>query len=373
MKDELVVYAYNVLFGDAILIEIPDDATKRFILIDVGNAKDCANKPLLDAMDDVIAKTKGRIDLYVMTHEHMDHVQGLLAAASKGRTIKVGHVWMTSSSAPDYYAKHPKARKQKLALEEAAQTFAAALGPSHVRRELSPVLRLNTEATDDCIKHIRKASGRRKPHYVDRASALRGMHPFRELQLRVLAPERDTSVYYGTRPPRLALAAGARGKSKELVRPLPLPGIDGQSFYELIDQMNAGLAETLFAIDKAENNTSLVVELEWRKRRLLFTGDAEQKSWRTMSELGLLKPVDLLKIGHHGSINATPPPPILDEILPRRRRGKALAVVSTCNDVYPGVPASSMKKTYSARTKRLYDTRDVKPGKPVEIRISAGA
>ena len=53
-----------------------------------------------------------------------------------------------------------------------------------------------------------------------------------------------------------------------------------------------------------------------RAKELLFTGDAEQRSWKTMQREKVLKPVDFLKVGHHGSKNATPPVEILDLILP---------------------------------------------------------
>jgi hypothetical protein len=91
-----------------------------------------------------------------------------------------------------------------------------------------------------------------------------------------------------------------------------------------------------------------------------------------MSEKGVLRPVDLLKVGHHGSWNATPPATILDEVLPVRRKQRAVAVVSTCNDVYPSVPDTNMKRTYAARTRQLFDTRTVKPGTPLAIKLSPG-
>ena len=76
-----------------------------------------------------------------------------------------------------------------------------------------------------------------------------------------------------------------------------------------------------------QNNLSVVLLIEWRGRRLLFVGDAEWEgefkegkhngSWNVMWEKHrktLLKtPLDFLKIGHHGSINATPPPADIQE------------------------------------------------------------
>src|SRR5687768_11266938 len=91
--DALRVRAYNVRFGDAILVTVPDrdpatgTVTKRHILIDVGNVlsgeggEDVVFKP---AVDDIIAELGGKpLDLYVMTHEHLDHIQGLYYVASK--------------------------------------------------------------------------------------------------------------------------------------------------------------------------------------------------------------------------------------------------------------------------------------------------
>lgn len=59
-----------------------------------------------------------------------------------------------------------------------------------------------------------------------------------------------------------------------------------------------------------------------------------------MNKQGVLEPVHFLKVAHHGSWNGTPPPSLLDVILPmpapdgRPRR----ALVSTCVDTYHNVP-----------------------------------
>jgi hypothetical protein len=111
--------------------------------------------------------------------------------------------------------------------------------------------------------------------------------------------------------------------------------------------------------------------IEWRKRRLLFVGDAEWEgefkdgkhngSWNVMWEkhrdTHLKAPVDFLKIGHHGSINATPPAAegasskkskpangihaVLDRILPVPKAGAkptAQAIVSTEREFYNPIP-----------------------------------
>ncbi len=53
--------------------------------------------------------------------------------------------------------------------------------------------------------------------------------------------------------------------------------------------------------DTATNNDSLVVEIRFGKRSVLLTGDAERAEEEDMLASGDLRPVTLLKVGHHGS------------------------------------------------------------------------
>jgi competence protein ComEC len=53
--------------------------------------------------------------------------------------------------------------------------------------------------------------------------------------------------------------------------------------------------------DKPGNNDSLVLEIAYGSRRVLLTGDAERAVESDMVNSGELRPVTLLKVGHHGS------------------------------------------------------------------------
>lgn len=372
MSDPLVVYAYNVLFGDGVLLEVPEDGGRKFILIDVGNVligPGSQDAPLVGSIDDVIARTGGHIALYIMTHEHLDHIQGLLHASNQGRALQIDTVWMTASSDPNYYDTHPDAKRKKRHLQQAVAALESALGAAGLPSGLAALFELNNaRKTQDCVDHIR---GLNPPNtrFLFRGADLQGLHPFAEASFRILAPEEDTSVYYSEAPAHLGVAAAPAGSAAAPARSMPLAGIDGGVFYELIDRMNHGLAESLFAIDKAENDSSLVVELTWHGRRLLFPGDAEQESWRMMRDHGVLEPVDLLKVGHHGSKNATPPAAILDLILPPERRDSAVAVLSTHPETYPGVPDPPTEALLAERTSTIFRTTDVEPGQPVVVTI----
>ena len=128
--DTLRVRVYNVRFGDAILISVPDKGADgktvtRHILIDVGNwqsGEAGVDKLFIPVVQNILAELNGQgVDLYVMTHEHMDHVQGLLYANKKAfprgdlsQKLQVKHAWLTASSAPDYDDTFPKVKKLKL-------------------------------------------------------------------------------------------------------------------------------------------------------------------------------------------------------------------------------------------------------------------
>lgn len=383
--DKLRVRVYNVRFGDAILISVPDKgqdgkSVTRHILIDVGNAErgeggldDVFNpvvKNILEVLD-------GRgVDLYIMTHEHMDHVQGLLYANKKifpqgdlSQKLKVEHAWLTASSAPDYYEKFSKAKKKKsLALQayddlETLKTkLAAAEEP--LPAAVLAIMEINDpRATQDCVDYLRNLSP--KTWYVYRDCDLEGKHNFQEARFEIWAPELDTSDYYGSfKPFTLGFSAGTPGTDNPTpLRPIPPPGVDAQAFYDLVEARKKGWADNLLAIDQAANNTSVVFCLEWRGWKLLFPGDAEIRSWQTMNRENVLNPVDFLKVGHHGSHNATPPKELLEKILPARNpAGRTrFAAVSTYNNTYSGVPEKETLDRIAALC-QLKDTRDLQDG-----------
>jgi hypothetical protein len=63
-------------------------------------------------------------------------------------------------------------------------------------------------------------------------------------------------------------------------------------------------------LDSVMNNTSVILLFEIGNRKLLFPGDAQIENWayalQNKKWCELLKDVNLYKVGHHGSLNATP-------------------------------------------------------------------
>ncbi|ANL49732.1 hypothetical protein AMC87_PC00029 (plasmid) [Rhizobium phaseoli] len=388
MTNELRIRIYNVLFGDAILLTIPevDDAGEEVtvnVLIDVGNAlagtagRDEVFEPVLKNIRDQLGGAP--LDLYIMTHEHMDHVQGLLHGATKLEIeFKARHVWMTASSEGEaYYDRFPKAKQKRLATLAAYNGIAAFLAKSAAPAPVGIQALLdinNPRFSKDCVKYIsERGLDGVAPRYVHRTIDITGHHPFRRTKVRLLAPEEDTSVYYGALPPRtLGTMLDTAAPLSPNVRTITPPaGISAGHFFDLVEFRSSGILANLRAIDKAANNSSVAIELDWNGWRLFFPGDAEEKSWEIMDRQNDLKPVHFLKVSHHGSRNGSPLHQ-LDKLLPEQAPDdrSRFAVVSTREGAYSGVPDTDTLKFVGSRS-QLADTRELNEGGWIDVFFSA--
>ena len=82
-----------------------------------------------------------------------------------------------------------------------------------------------------------------------------------------------------------------------------------------------------------------------------------------MDEQGVLEPIHLLKIAHHGSWNGTPQGAILDKILPTQPPDdkKRYAVVSTCETPTTASPTTTRWTSSGGRVTELRSTLDQIP------------
>ena len=95
------------------------------------------------------------------------------------------------------------------------------------------------------------------------------------------------------------------------------------------------LREIVRILDKALNNTSVILLFEIGKQKLLFPGDAQIENWQyALSKPRIrkaLEQVTFYKVGHHGSLNATPKS-LWDSFAKRSRRkgpSRLRTIVST--------------------------------------------
>ncbi len=154
----------------------------------------------------------------------------------------------------------------------------------------------------------------------------------------------------------LAMAAAGRASARANGRPL-FPGrdvdpaelpLETRWFLKRLDAVRAGeLLEIVRTLDAVLNNTSVILLFEVlgpNPRKLLFPGDAQIESWEyALGREGvkeLLKGVDVYKVGHHGSRNATPKTMwnLFENRGPAGKRGRLKTFLSTRRNKHPGVP-----------------------------------
>jgi beta-lactamase superfamily II metal-dependent hydrolase len=371
----LRVRIYNVRFGDAILISFPDaedgQPKLRHILIDVGNAlnkEGGADFVFRPVVEDIRAELGGApIDLYIMTHEHMDHVQGLLYAEEKEGLprLPVQAAWLTASAEPGYYERDwpttdedgnailtPKQHlaQMETSYEAIAQFAAAWKGAGEVLPEWMQAMMLNNNPrkTADCVDYLRKLAPN-NTYYIHReiqSEELQAMHKFEIARLEVWAPEENAATYYGRFQPMALAIAGGNGVEDDgnlppqIMMPLPPRGVDASVFYKLVEARRNVFVDHLLAIDQSRNNSSIVFCLEWQGWKMLFPGDAELRSWQEMNKRNVLSPIHFLKISHHASHNGTPSDDLLEKCLPTAPTDgrERVAVASTFPNTYSGIP-----------------------------------
>ena len=120
------------------------------------------------------------------------------------------------------------------------------------------------------------------------------------------------------------------------------------------------------------NNGSVVMVLRHGGFSALLTGDAEAPVEATLLDRGLLPPIDLLKVGHHGSTSSTTPG-LLDAVRP------GVAVISSGEGNEYGHPAPETLATLASRpgiavfrTDLHGDVEVATDGRSYRVRTDAG-
>lgn len=367
MDERLFVRVYNVGCGDCIFVRIPDEQAPKQILIDCGNffgdrVSDLrfAMQNLRDLLHDeeqVPSDRLGKLDLVVATHQHWDHIKGFEGALATLKEFDIERLWISIAMDEGHEDAHQLRTLQAhvaATIEKLVERRGLSLDPDLVALfELG----LSTKEATNAICRTLPENNNIEPLFVYRgveqelsdAQAAAQLVSFNDpsIKLHILAPERDIDqAYMGE---ALSILKEAQSSEKwfglrdeqeprETERPT---NISDRSFRLLRSQLfQASLFAARFE-NHVVNNTSIVLLLEWRGRRLLLPGDAEHESWRLMWDHHrplLDQPLDFLKVSHHGSHNGTPYDlqdsqselnQILEALLPRENADNAHAVVST--------------------------------------------
>lgn len=394
MGNQLLIRAYNVGCGDCIYVRIPGPQGGFHILIDCGKKGsdellEKAVKHLAGELPAGSTPGKRRLDLIVATHRHEDHIKGFDPRWFEN--IEVKNIWLSVAMDPE----HPQAegvhRLHDFATRAMRGLMAGGQALSPEIELLASMYGVSNDAADQLLMKTLPEINGIEPRYIHSGMEHDLALP-PDTKIHILAPEKDVDHFYLGKELDASLqglqgftAALASAQTAEAAPATGRPAnISATDFRVLQSRMlSNGLA---FAAKESsiQNNLSVVLLIEWKKRRLLFVGDAEWEgefkegkhngSWNVLWEMHrtthLKAPVDFLKIGHHGSINATPPPAetrpkkarpdgiyaVLDTILPVPTGGAqptAQAIVSTEREFYNPIPECKLLVDLARRVSNI--------------------
>ena len=342
---QIHIRSYSVGFGDCSLISF-DYRTKygfaeRHVLIDFGSAAlPRGQRGGLDAVaKDIYARCSGRLHAVVATHAHVDHVSGFATAAKLIRACKpdiIVQPW-TDALAP---AKGPSGRTRSLGREARAmadllrqtRAIAAAVldggdaerGHKTIREQIRFLATVNVYP-EVAMKTLAAMPGQHV--YVQRGSRTGLERLLPGVTVDVLGPPEPRRIFgdtegqahltdewsYWSNQTALALSIGRRGAlfSRSRTAVHSRRSTDDLALAGQIDDVDQELKlQLLTDLDRAINNTSVILLFRIGGKGLLFPGDAQTEVWqRVLTSPGLkeaLAEVRVYKAGHHGSEAGTP-------------------------------------------------------------------
>jgi len=343
----LTVRTYDVGFGDCFLLSFHYARRDRHVLIDFGSMAWPTGKTIRrDYANHIAAAIRedcgGKLHAVVATHRHQDHVSGFARQGGRGpgeiiRALApelVIQPW-TEDPAAATDATAPARRgftRTLLAMQEVAGSVvqaAATLRGEQLRsvREQLRAIGMDNIANRDAIANLQSMAPNRYVHHGSNAGLGRLLPGVRTTVLGPPTVEQAGAIRQqrSTDPDefwhvaqtfwqRLAATKPANaGAPKALFPGHPtgrLPRSAGWFRYAAMREQADSLLSIVRMLDKAMNNTSVILLFEVNDTVLLFPGDAQYENWMyALSKPAIrdrLARVNVYKVGHHGSLNATP-------------------------------------------------------------------
>jgi beta-lactamase superfamily II metal-dependent hydrolase len=349
----LTIRSYHVGFGDCFLLSFTyGPQSERHVLIDFGSTGvpkgTNQNKRMLEIANNIKERTGGKLDAVVATHRHKDHISGF-ATAKNGRgtgdiirSLMPKVVVQPWTEAPDLAenATEPKLKRfgkatplQIAALAsmqqvaEQAKTVAKRTRDKTLRQQLG-FIGENNLANLSAVKNLMDMA---KNAYVH-AGSKSGLEPVLPgVKIQVLGPptvkqheaikkqrskDPDQFWHLQARSMRFANDGGGTGRGailfpRHVRHKGPHFPIEARwLIYHARRLQGDQLLQIVRMLDDAMNNTSVILLFQVGSKRLLFPGDAQIENWEfSLSDKKIQKvlaDVELYKVGHHGSLNATP-------------------------------------------------------------------
>lgn len=399
---------YNVGFGDCFLLSFRYDRplADQHILIDFGTV---GGKPDMMAVANAIKEDcGGKLYAVVATHRHRDHISGFsdkTGDESTGAIIascKPEVVLQPWTENPDAGAKDKEAPLLSRKGTGSRRSFTASLNAMNSFAETAfqyaqrlrgdkgrpgtlERLALNNTTNPEAVENLR-TMGKRRPRFLEfgSPSGLENKRLLPGVKVRVLGPPNYAEwnirkyakksdeywislMYWGLQERACGLEGGSALFPRQPRYEKEQQPIHTRWFTERADAaLKNNALGIVTVLDDFLNNTSLILLFEVRGKKLLFPGDAQLENWSyALEQAGvkeILKDVDLYKVGHHGSRNATPKS--LWELFDKRKRRVLRTMMSTSPGVYHRseegkVPSKNLVDTLE-RQSQLKDTQKLK-------------
>jgi hypothetical protein len=385
---------YQVGFGDCFVVSftyprpLDDGRSERHMLVDFGSthrpkaSRGGRRSIVAQAADQIREDTGGALDVVVLTHRHRDHLSGFADedAAAVIRSLNPKLVTRPWTEHPDLprdaeaplggeaaddrlgFAQHLAAGHRLAARVEELTRHAR---PGSVQGDLAQ-LALDQVPNREAIEFLDELARDTDDEYLSEGMVSKIANHIPGIDVRVLGPptieqHAEITKARANDPDEFWLMQlGEVGRIKQVSldtskrrRPVPVPpGPVAWVVDKLARQQVGVLNRIVRTVDDALNNTSLILMIDAGDRRLLLPGDAQIENWtwalhasdRAASYRRLLAGVDLYKVGHHGSRNATPKS--LFRLWERQARDEhpMVALLSTLPDVHGKSDATAVPR-----------------------------
>lgn len=337
------VRMYNVGFGDCFLLRIPTDEGERRMLVDCGyHSQGKGEFSDAELVEQIRSDLDGEpLDVVVATHRHQDHISGF-GETDLWKNIPVNEVWLPFTADPAASDDIPELRAWQGLMDRAEKLFgpagaltsgaAAALGARDADERAAAAFMLwnarsNAPGIENLLRGMKRANGKlSKRRFLPENRDTYPTHfttpTLPGVVTYVLGPPADPTFRKSKKVPDSWAFSAALPTSDDDTGPtfgvewqvpadrLPAKKPFMPSTLQAMRLFNDDLLHAAKAVEGFLNGESLVLVLEVGSARILLTGDAEVGAWTTIlgneEALALAAGATFLKVGHHGSHNATP-------------------------------------------------------------------
>ncbi|WP_455389411.1 MBL fold metallo-hydrolase, partial [Petrachloros mirabilis] len=313
MSEHIRIRMYHVGFGDCILVTFPKNL---HMLVDCGVHWEADMGQIPNAVNNIEEVTKGRLNVVVGTHRHVDHLSGFDSEKNAFARMTVDEVWLSFvMNDQDPAGSALLAWEQRLAQACEAEALPIA-------QTLSLLAASNNRAIKTLTEGFANKPGIRwmpEDKEVLKTDALPGA------KVQILGPQRDNK-YTSIGDPKGGDAyldaylsdievAAVNGRQPPFDERWVLPDKDVRKYFpelkaQILPKNESDLEDILAATGAVINNSSVNFLLTYGDAVMLFAGDTQYGGWLSIYEStnleSQLQKITFLKVSHHGSHNGTP-------------------------------------------------------------------